>query len=78
MITEKEGIFYLNTKKTTYVFGVTKFKHLEQIYYGTKLTNEVEVGAVRYKQSAQTGTTVMYDVMLYNKNCHPILKDFDI
>ncbi|MDD3660803.1 MAG: glycoside hydrolase family 36 N-terminal domain-containing protein, partial [Lachnospiraceae bacterium] len=61
MITEKEGIFYLNTKNTTYVFGVTKFKHLEQIYYGTKLTNEVEVGAVRYKQLAQTGTTVMYD-----------------
>ena len=61
MITEKEGIFYLNTKNTTYVFGLTKFKHLEHIYYGTKVTSEVEIGAIRHKQSAQTGTTVMYD-----------------
>ena len=61
MITEKEGIFYLNTKNTTYVFGVTKFKHLEHIYYGTKVTSEVEIGAIRHKHTAQTGTTVMYD-----------------
>ena len=61
MIRHASGIFYLNTKNTTYLFRITKWKHLEHIYYGPGLENIPDIVALTRKTTAQTGTTVMYD-----------------
>ena len=37
MITEKNGVFQLETDKTSYLFEVMDTGHLEHLYYGRKI-----------------------------------------
>ncbi|MDR2538598.1 MAG: alpha-galactosidase, partial [Bifidobacteriaceae bacterium] len=62
MITEQNQTFWLNTDRSTYILRITKFGHLEHIYYGAKLPSASlqEVEALALKHNAETGTTVAY------------------
>ena len=61
MILHKDNLFWLNTKSTSYIFEITKFNHLEHIYYGPRLNEEQPVEALRVKRSAVLGCCVNYD-----------------
>jgi len=60
MIAFKDNVFRLNTQNTSYIFSITSFKHIEHIYYGTKL-KEQSLDALKLKRSATIGTSVIYD-----------------
>lgn len=60
MISYSDGVFYLSTSSTSYWFCVTKFNHLEHIYYGKKLTLQ-NPDALKIKRTAATGSSVVYD-----------------
>ncbi|MDR2822034.1 MAG: alpha-galactosidase [Acholeplasmatales bacterium] len=53
--------FRLDTKNTTYIFGITKYKHLESIYYGDLLDSKVDIYSLSPKYTSSTGTTTYYD-----------------
>ena len=55
-----KNIFILNTKDISYVFGVDKYKHLEHVHFGTKISPE-DFEALRLKRHILFGTTLMYD-----------------
>lgn len=60
MITEKNGLFVLETKQTSYLFGITDTGHLEHLYYGRKI--RVRDGdALREKHSFAPGNGIYYD-----------------
>lgn len=60
MITEKEKVFRLDTKCTSYWFRITKYGHLEHIYYGPVL-KEQPIDALLLKRSATIGSSIVYD-----------------
>lgn len=60
MIQEKDGLFCLTTKETSYWFRVTKFGHLEHIHYGGRLA-EQNPEALAVKRTTFYGSSVMYD-----------------
>lgn len=60
MVSYSDGVFYLSTNNTSYWFCVTKFNHLEHIYYG-KALNEANPDALKIKRTAATGSSVVYD-----------------
>lgn len=60
MITYSDGTFHLKTNTTSYIFRVTKFGHLESLFYGERLEDE-SFEALSFKQSAEIGSTVKYD-----------------
>lgn len=65
MISFNEGVFRLQTDDTEYVFRLTKFGHLEHIYYGAKLTSDNEqltlsdIEALACKRTAQAGGSIV-------------------
>ena len=61
MIQYKDRIFWLQTQNTSYVLCVTKFNHLEHVYYGPKILEGQNIEALRFKNSAITGSCVNYD-----------------
>ncbi len=60
MITVKDNIFRLDTANTTYLFRITKFNHLEHIYYGKSL-DEDDLAVMAQKQTIVVGNSVNYD-----------------
>jgi alpha-galactosidase len=57
-----DGIFFLETANTSYIFRITKHRHLEHIYYGARVSASVdEIEALAPKRTAQIGSTVAYD-----------------
>ena len=59
-ITYENGVFALDTRRTSYIFRVTKFRHLEHIHYG----EHVEISDAQplaSKHDIQLGSSVMYD-----------------
>ncbi len=60
MIEEKDGLFRLTTKTTSYWFRATAFGHLEHIHYGTRLRDQDPEGLI-LKRTAQIGSSVIYD-----------------
>ena len=60
MITFDNNIYRLQTKSTSYWFQVTKYGHLEQIYYGPRL-NEQLVDGLCLKRTSMIGSTVAYN-----------------
>ncbi|MDR0475076.1 MAG: alpha-galactosidase, partial [Treponema sp.] len=60
MITETNGVFYLQTAETGYIFRATKHGHLEHIYYGP-LLDSPDLEALAPKRTAQIGMTVAYE-----------------
>ena len=61
MITSAENIFKLTTDKTSYWFRITKFGHLEHIYYGTRLPDDQPAEPLILKHTAELGSSVNYD-----------------
>ncbi len=60
MIEEKDKVFRLNTKGTSYWFRVTGFGHLEHIHYGERLAGQSPEGLV-LKRTSLPGSSVVYD-----------------
>ncbi len=61
MITYKDTGFRLDTEHTTYLFQITKYGHLEHIYYGNILSEEDRVDVLAQKRSIQVGSSVLYN-----------------
>ena len=54
------GVFSLCTDTVSYIFRITKFKHLEHIHFGERmLDGDAEPLAV--KHDIQLGSSIMYD-----------------
>ncbi len=60
MIEVTEQVFRLTTANTSYWFRVTKFGHLEHIYYGPIL-KEQDADGLLLKHTATIGTGIAYD-----------------
>ena len=60
MISVKDRVFRLDTVDTTYLFRVTKFGHLEHIYYGPRLVPG-EDAQVLAQNIVPMGNSVVYD-----------------
>lgn len=59
-ITYDKGVFALDTDRTSYIFRVTKFRHLEHIHYGERVRVS-DAEALSVKHDIQLGSSVMYD-----------------
>jgi len=70
---DSRDIFTLETKSTGYVFQVTKYGHLEHIYYGSKLTHYDLDGLCR-KRKVVIGSSIVYhpDDPLYCLDMFPL------
>lgn len=60
MITEKNGVFQLETDKTSYLFQVMDTGHLEHLYYGRKIHFR-DTEALREKHPFAPGNGIWYD-----------------
>ncbi len=60
MITVQGTDFRLDTEHTTYIFRVTRFGHLEHIYYGNLLSKADQAENLAQKRSIQVGSSVLY------------------
>ena len=54
------GVFSLCTDTVSYIFRITKFKHLEHIHFGERLP-EGDVEPLAVKHDIQLGSSIMYD-----------------
>lgn len=61
MISVKDRVFRLDTVDTTYLFRVTKFGHLEHIYYGPRLVPGEDARVLAQKNIVPMGNSVVYD-----------------
>lgn len=59
-ITYENGVFALDTRCTSYIFRVTKFRHLEHIHYGEHVAVS-DAQPLASKHDIQLGSSVMYD-----------------
>ena len=59
-ITYDKGVFALDTDRTSYIFRVTKFRHLEHVHYGERVRAS-DAEALSVKHDIQLGSSVMYD-----------------
>ena len=59
-ITYENGVFALDTRRTSYIFRVTKFRHLEHIHYGEHVAVS-DAQPLASKHDIQLGSSVMYD-----------------
>lgn len=60
MISFKDNIFHLDTDNTSYVFGITKFGHLQSVYYGRKISHLEDYNALIEKNAIIYGSSVLY------------------
>lgn len=60
MIDYSDGVFRLTTANTGYYFRVTRFSHLEHIFYGEKL-EDTNLEPLMVKHTVQIGSQTNYD-----------------
>lgn len=60
MIKVDNNRFFLHTKNTSYIFEVTRFGHLNQLYYGPRIL-DTDVEAVRLKHDVALGGNIQID-----------------
>lgn len=60
MITNKENVFHLDTKSTSYIFMVMPTGQLQNLYYGKKIRACEDYSALKEKYSLGYGGTVAY------------------
>ncbi len=60
MIAFAEGVFKLSTRSASYWLRITRFGHLEHIYYGNRLPEDQPVEPLAVKRTAQIGSSVLY------------------
>lgn len=70
MIREKEGIFLLETRHSSYLFEVMETGHLEHLYYGRRI-HPGDGAALREKHAFAPGNGIYYD----DKHRHFSLED---
>jgi len=58
-ITFDKGTFHLRTARTSYIFRVTEYGHLEHVHYGAAVRAE-DADALALKRTAPYGSSVMY------------------
>jgi alpha-galactosidase len=61
LITFGDNVFRLDTDKTTYMFRVTAFGHLEHIYYGARLAAGDRADMLGQKRAILMGSDIVYD-----------------
>ncbi|MEG1061962.1 MAG: alpha-galactosidase [Oscillospiraceae bacterium] len=61
MIEYDSEVFRLSTENTSYWFRVTKFGHLEHLYFGAKIGDDNDPEIFSLKRSATIGDSVIYD-----------------
>lgn len=61
MIKHTNGVFYLATAHSSYVFRMTASGHPEQIYYGERLEPPGNIDTLVFKRTAIAGSSVLYD-----------------
>ena len=61
MVSFADGVFKLTTADTSYWFRITKFGHLEQIYYGALLPDDQLAEPLLLKRTSTLGSSVNYD-----------------
>ena len=61
MVTFDNRVFRLDTENTTYMFRVTKFGHLEHVYYGYRLPAGEKAEVLAQKRTILMGSSVLYD-----------------
>ncbi|HHT49297.1 MAG TPA: alpha-galactosidase [Firmicutes bacterium] len=61
MISARDNVFRLDTENTSYLFRVTKFGHLEHLYYGPLLAPEESIEVLAQKRVISMGNNVVYD-----------------
>ena len=61
MITCKETVFHLETRKTSYVLRVNEIDHVINEYYGARLQNLDDINAIEEKWPYAYGSSVIYD-----------------
>ncbi|MBO5907350.1 MAG: alpha-galactosidase [Clostridia bacterium] len=59
MIKVKDGVFFLETEKTSYIFSPTAMGHPEHIFYGPRV-EECDIEALRMKNTVMLGSSVDY------------------
>ncbi|MBR2787872.1 MAG: alpha-galactosidase [Erysipelotrichaceae bacterium] len=60
IVTIKDNGFILNTRDLSYAFVVDKYKHLEHVHFGSKISAN-DLDALRLKRNILYGNTLMYD-----------------
>lgn len=61
MISVKDNVFKLTAGETSYWFRVSKFGHLEHLWFGAAIPEDTDVETLALKRSAIIGDSVMYD-----------------
>jgi alpha-galactosidase len=61
LITFGENVFRLDTESTTYMFRVTRFNHLEHLYYGERLADGERADVLGQKRTVPMGSDIVYD-----------------
>ncbi|QNO38127.1 alpha-galactosidase [Protaetiibacter sp. SSC-01] len=59
MIEVRDGVFFLQTRTTSYWFALTEHGHLEHLHYGPLLPPQ-DPSALRVKRTVEFGATVVY------------------
>ncbi len=60
MIDFKDNIFHLDTNNTSYVFAITRFGHLQSVYYGKRISYLDDYSALIEKNAIIYGSSVLY------------------
>ncbi len=60
MIRQDQGVFFLDTNRTGYIFRISGQGHPEHIFYGTRL-EDPNIESLLLKRTAGVGGTVAYD-----------------
>jgi alpha-galactosidase len=69
VISQKNGIFNLSTKNTTYLFALRKSGHLEHLYYGPYIKDKsIELEALECKAIFPMGISTLYNEDTNNLN----------
>ena len=61
MITCKDRLFHLKTKKTSYVLRINDISHLVLEYYGSRLDDFTDISPIMEKWPYAYGSSVIYD-----------------
>ncbi|MBN1411761.1 MAG: alpha-galactosidase [Spirochaetales bacterium] len=61
MIGFRNNVFKLDTANTSYLFRITKFNHLEHVYYGRLITRSDSARVLAQKRTVPMGCGITYD-----------------
>ena len=74
MIKYLNDIFKIDTKNTSYIVRISKFNHVFNDYYGSKIIDEDNFEFSKEKYATTGGTTVTY----LEEDCNYILDNYSL